>query len=180
MTVVKMYCVGAWYVCFYRLGIDWIFANINRVGLKWRNLIIWQKNNHNLSNSDYKSLYEPIIRGEQFEELDEDELGDSIVYGWINHYWKGNKKWKDIWRVEKTKKNKDHPTQKPVQLITNAISTACPKSGKVLDIFLGSGSTLIACEKTNRICYGMELDPKFIDLIIKRYEDYTGDKAIKI
>jgi DNA modification methylase len=66
---------------------------------------------------------------------------------------------------------------KPVDLIINALDDASVKNDLVLDIFLGSGSTLIACEKMNRICYGMELDPHYCDVIIKRWEDYTGNRA---
>jgi DNA modification methylase len=69
-----------------------------------------------------------------------------------------------------------HPTQKPVELAETAFSHH--KKGSVLDLFLGSGSTLIAAEKTNRKCYGMELDPKYCDVIVKRWEDFTGKKAI--
>ena len=71
-----------------------------------------------------------------------------------------------------------HPTMKPVELITNEIQISSNRNSVVVDVFLGSGSTLIACEKTNRICYGMELDPKYVDVIVKRWEDYTGNKAI--
>jgi DNA modification methylase len=75
------------------------------------------------------------------------------------------------------KTNRLHPTQKPVELMEWCIKRLNIKPQIVLDVFLGSGSTLIACEKTNRTCYGMELDPKYVDVIIKRWEDYTGEKA---
>lgn len=70
-----------------------------------------------------------------------------------------------------------HPTMKPVAIITNQLLISSKEESIVADLFLGSGSTLIAAEKTNRICYGMELSPAYIDVIIKRYEDYTGNKA---
>jgi len=73
-----------------------------------------------------------------------------------------------------------HPTQKPVGLLTDIIKDYTKENDIVLDLFLGSGSTLIAAEKTGRICYGMELDPRYIDVIVKRYEEYTGKKAEKI
>jgi len=85
----------------------------------------------------------------------------------------------DVWRI-KRETRKDHPTSKPVELIVKAINYTIMENQLVQDLFLGSGSTLIACEKTNRICYGMELDPKYIDVIIKRWEDYTGNKAKKL
>jgi len=86
----------------------------------------------------------------------------------------------DIWRHDKPTKSSEHPTMKPVALCTEAIIGSSKEEDIVLDLFLGSGSTLIASEKTNRICYGMELDPKYVDVIIKRYEDYTGNKAVKL
>ncbi len=73
-----------------------------------------------------------------------------------------------------------HPTMKPVAIITNQLLISSNLDSLVVDSFLGSGSTLIAAEKTGRVCYGMELDPKYIDVIIKRWEDYTGNKAIKL
>ena len=86
----------------------------------------------------------------------------------------------DIWEFDKPIKNKEHPTMKPVGLVERAILNSSLQENIVWDSFLGSGTTLIACEKTNRKCYGMELDPKFIDVIIKRFENFTGKKAIKL
>ena len=75
-------------------------------------------------------------------------------------------------------KNKVHPTMKPVEMIENQIKIRSNKNGNVLDFFGGSGSTLIACEKTNRRCFMIELDPKYVDVILKRWEDFTGKKAV--
>jgi DNA modification methylase len=72
-----------------------------------------------------------------------------------------------------------HPTQKPIALAIWAFEYF-KEANNILDLFLGSGSTLIACEKTGRICYGMEIDPHYIDVIVKRWEDFTGGKAVKI
>lgn len=84
----------------------------------------------------------------------------------------------NVWRCKKEKENKKlHPTVKPIEIIENAIDAACKNRGLIIDMFLGSGSTLIACEKTNRKCYGMELDEKYCDVIVKRWEQYTGKKA---
>ena len=77
-------------------------------------------------------------------------------------------------------KNKDHPTIKPLEIIANEIKIASNINGVVADCFLGSGSTLIACEKTKRKCYGMEIDPHYCDVIVKRWEDFTGNKAERI
>jgi len=85
-----------------------------------------------------------------------------------------------VWEIGKDSNSSyKHPTQKPVELSETAIKNTSIKNNIVLDLFLGSGSTLIACEKTNRICYGMELDTKYCDVIIERWEQFTGQKAKK-
>jgi len=85
----------------------------------------------------------------------------------------------DIWRYDKPIRSEEHPTMKPVSLVEEAITNSSRRGDIVLDTFLGSGSTLIAAEKTGRICYGMEIDPKYIDVIVQRYVDYTGNNKIK-
>lgn len=151
---------GAFYITFYRLGIDKYYASMARTGLKCRSLVIWDKGNHTLSNSDYMSMYEPMF------------------YGWVNsHKFYGGKNGMDIWRIKRTAKNELHPTMKPVELVEKAISDGSQINGIVLDLFGGSGTTLIAAEKTKRISRLMELDPKYCDVIIKRWQDYTGNQA---
>lgn len=152
---------GAFYITFYRLGINKYFASMDRTGLKCRSLVIWDKGNHTLSNSDYMSMYEPMF------------------YGWVNnHKFYGGKNGMDIWRIKRTAKNDLHPTMKPVELVEKAILDGSAINGIVLDLFGGSGSTLIACEKTNRHARLMELDPKYCDVIVKRWKDFTGKKAV--
>ena len=90
--------------------------------------------------------------------------------------WAGGSKEDTVWEFDRESKNEFHPTQKPVALGVKAISNH--KADKVLDLFLGSGSTLIACEKTGRKCYGMEIDPHYCDVIVKRWEQFTGKVAI--
>ena len=108
---------------------------------------------------------------------------EPLIYG---HKKKNSIKWygatdeKTIWELPNDNKNKLHPTQKPLALPIRAIENSSKTKDIVLDIFLGSGSTLIACEKTNRICYGMELDTKYCDVIIERWEQFTGQKATKL
>ena len=158
---IRKYNKGAYYVCFYRLGLDYIFRALDKLNNRYKALIIWNKGNHTLSNSDYMSMYEPI------------------VYGWFtSHLFYGDRSNFDIWNIERTKKNDLHPTMKPVDLIVEAIKNSSKIEDIVLDLFGGSGSTLIAAEQTNRICYMMELDPKYCDVIIKRWEKLTGNKAI--
>lgn len=85
-----------------------------------------------------------------------------------------------FWEFNKPLRNIEHPTMKPVDLIARAINNSSRSDNIVLDIFGGSGTTLIACEQLNRKCYMMELDPKYCDVIIKRWETLTGEKAVKI
>ena len=157
---IKEYNKGAYYVCFYRLGLDYIFRALDKLNNRYKALIIWDKGNHTLSNSDYMSKYEPI------------------VYGWFNdHLFYGNRSNFDIWDIERTKKNDLHPTMKPVDLVVQAIKNSSKTEDVILDMFGGSGTTLIASEETQRICYMMELDPKYCDVIIRRWENLTGQKA---
>lgn len=133
---------GAFYITFYRLGIDKYFSSMERTGLKCRSLVIWDKGNHTLSNSDYMSMYEPMF------------------YGWVqNHKFYGGKNGMDIWRIKRTAKNDLHPTMKPVELVEKAVLDGSAVNGVVLDLFGGSGTTIIACEKQNRHARLMELDP---------------------
>jgi DNA modification methylase len=161
-SIIYAYCVGAFYITFYRLGIGEYWKSLERTNLKVRSLIIWDKGNHTLSNSDYMSKYEPIF------------------YGWTgdNHNFYGGNNGMDIWEIKRTSKNTLHPTMKPVELIEKALEDASKSGNTVLDLFGGSGSTMIACEKLGRKSRLMELDPKYCDVIVKRWEDFTGKKAI--
>ena len=162
-VIISQFNIGAYYVCFYRLGLDYIFRALDKLNNKYKSLIIWSKGNHTLSNSDYMSKYEPII------------------YGWFGeHNFYGDRSNFDIWEIDRTKKNELHPTMKPIELCSKAIQNSSKENGKVLDLFGGSGSTLIACEQTNRKCYMMELDTHYCQVIIDRWEKFTGKEAKKI
>jgi DNA modification methylase len=134
---------------------------MQEAGLPYRHVIIWVKNNHVLGRCDYNYKHEPIF------------------FGWITkHKFYGNGEIKtSVWEVDKPLKNDLHPTMKPIALMENALLNSSEKGMICFDPFLGSGSTLIACEKTDRICYGIEIEPYYCDIIIKRWEDYTGEKA---
>lgn len=135
------------------------------VGFKMSSIIIWAKNNSTFSmNKDYKQKHEPII------------------YGWKEgkHNWVGGNCEDTLWEIKRPAKSDLHPTMKPIELCARAITNSSNKNNIVYEPFGGSGSTLIASEQTNRICYCMELDPKYVDVIIARWEDFTGKKAEKI
>lgn len=174
--MIRAKCAGAFYVSFYRLGIEWMMRAMTDVGLKWRNLIIWRKNNHNLSNSDYKSIYEPILYGWADDYV-------PVLYGWTdNHFFRGAKGERDVleigvptvWDVERTKKNTLHPTVKPVALVERSIENSSLPGDTVLDLFGGSGTTLIAAQKVGRKARLMELEPSYVDTICRRFHAYTG------
>lgn len=120
---------------------------------------IWKKNALVLGRSPYQWQHEPCL------------------YGWKQggkHEWYSDRKQTTIWEYDRPKASKDHPTMKPVQLMAYPIQNSSMTNGIVLDPFLGSGSTLIACEQTDRVCRGIELDPKFVDVIVKRFVEQVG------
>jgi len=114
--------------------------------------------------------------------LDYDYKHEPIMYGWKkthNFYGKG-KFTKSVWEIDKPRESKLHPTMKPIELIANALENNTKENDCVLDVFGGSGSTLIACEQLNRTCYMCELDPHYCDVIIQRWENLTGGKGVRI
>ena len=131
-------------------------------GGKWSTFIIWAKNTFTLGRSDYQRQYEPILDGWGADK---------------KHYWCGDRDQSDVWEYNKPIRNDLHPTMKPVELVERAINNSSKIGEMVLDGFGGSGSTLIAAEKTGRVARLIELDPKFCDVIVKRWEEYTGKKA---
>ena len=143
------------------------FAGISQTDLDIRSIIVWYKVKSGLGGfmAQYISNYEPLIYAHK--------KNNSIK-------WYGESNEKTVWELQNDNKNKLHPTQKPLALPIRAIKNSSKIKDIILDVFLGSGSTLIACEKTNRICYGMELDTKYCDVIIERWEQFTGQKATKL
>ena len=120
---------------------------------------IWKKQSPVLGRSPYQWQHEPCL------------------YGWKKngkHQWYTGRKETTIWEFDKPKKNGDHPTMKPIPLLAYPIMNSSMSNSVVLDPFGGSGSTLIACEQTDRICYTVELDEKFCDVIVKRYIEQIG------
>ena len=114
--------------------------------------------------------------------LDYDYKHEPIMYGWKkthNFYGKG-KFTKSVWEIDKPRESKLHPTMKPIELIANALENSTKENDCVLDVFGGSGSTLIACEQLNRKCYMAELDPHYCDVIISRWENFTEKTAVKV
>jgi DNA modification methylase len=128
--------------------------------MKWKSIIIWNKNQSPMGGGHFRKKYEPII------------------YGYFNNLFYGQEYSEDdVWDIKRTVKNDLHPTMKPIELVEKAVLYSSKIKNTVLDLFGGSGSTLIACEKTNRKARLMELDPKYVDVIVQRWQDFTGKKA---
>jgi DNA modification methylase len=131
-------------------------------GLHWSATVIWVKDTFVLGRSKYHRRYEPIW------------------YGWPK---KGTSTFcdrrdlDDVWEIPRPRKSEEHPTMKPVALVARALDHSSKAGDCVLDLFLGSGTTLIAAEQLGRVCYGLELDPAYCDVIVKRWETFTGKEA---
>ena len=147
-------------------AMEWgnMMLSAKAAGLHWSSTIIWAKDRHVLSRKDYHTQYEPIW------------------YGWVE----GEKRLckledrgqSDHWTFDRPAKSPDHPTMKPIALVARAINNSSHTGDAVLDLFGGSGTTLMAAEQTERVCYMMELDPKYCDVIAcKRYIEYKKSDA---
>lgn len=139
-----------------------IFHKVFREFFHFSSMIIWAKNSLTLSRTDYQSQHEPCL------------------YGWMkngSHAFYGDRKQVSVWRFDK-ERVQGHTTPKPVALIERAIQNSSKSGDLISDLFGGSGSTLIAAEKTGRVARLMELDPKYCDVIVQRWEEFTGKKAV--
>ncbi|HFR3403916.1 TPA: site-specific DNA-methyltransferase [Streptococcus suis] len=126
---------------------------------------IWKKNSLVLGRSPYQWQHEPCL------------------FGWKQkgkHQWFSDRKQTTIWEYDRPKSSKDHPTMKPIPLMAYPIQNSSMRGTLVLDPFLGSGSTLMAADQTGRVCYGIELDEKFVDVIVKRYIESTGNDNVTV
>jgi DNA modification methylase len=155
---------GASIYCFHSDRCADVFHKVFREFFHFSSMIIWAKNSLTLSQTDYQSQHEPCL------------------YGWMDngtHSWHSDRKQTSLWKFDK-ERVAGHTTPKPVALVEKAISNSSKSGDIVIDLFGGSGSTLIAAEKIGRHSILMELDPKYCDVIIKRWEDFTGQKAVLV
>jgi DNA modification methylase len=153
---------GAVYVCMSSSELHTLQRAFTAAGGKWSTCVIWAKHTFTLGRADYQRQYEPIL------------------YGWPqghDRYWCGARDQGDVWFVDKPARNDLHPTMKPVALVERAVRNSSKSRDIVLDPFGGSGSTLIACEKAGRQARLLELDPRYCDVIVRRWQAWTGEVA---
>ena len=164
LTPMIAHCQGAIYIAMSSSELDTLQSAFRASGGHWSTFIIWAKNTFTLGRSDYQRQYEPIL------------------YGWpegATRHWCGDRDQGDVWQIKKPIKNDLHPTMKPVELVERAIRNSSRPRDVVLDPFGGSGTTLIAAEKSGRAARLIELDPKYCDVIVRRWEEFTGGQALR-
>src|SRR6266404_1530626 len=150
---------GGIYICMSSSQLHTLHTVFTRAGGHWSTFVIWAKSTFTLGRSDYQRQYEPLL------------------YGWVEgskHFWCGRRNQGDVWFVDKPHRNDLHPTMKPVELVERAIENSSRKGNLDLDPFAGSGSTVIACENTSRLARAIEIDPRYVDAIVARWQTYTG------
>jgi DNA modification methylase len=158
LTVAK----GAVYICMSSSELHTLEKAFTEAGGHWSTFVIWAKNCFTMGRSDYQRQYEPIL------------------YGWkegTDHFWCGARDQGDIWFIKKPHVNDLHPTMKPVELVERAVRNSSKTRDTVLDPFGGSGTTLIACERTRRQARLIEMEPKYCDVIARRWQEHTGQMA---
>jgi DNA modification methylase len=154
---------GAVYICMASAELHTLYSAFTRAGGHWSTFLIWNKDQFTLGRSDFQRAYEVIL------------------YGWQRggeHFWCGARNQSDVWQVARPRLNKLHPTAKPIELIERAIANSSRPGDIVLDPFAGSGSVLIACQRTRRHARVIELEPTYIDVIIRRWQEFTGKTAV--
>lgn len=155
-------------------------------GLKLAQVCIWVKDSLVMGRQDYHWQHEPVLAGgkePEAEPVDEGPEHEPVLYGWRTkaaHRWFSDRKQTTIWNFKRPKVSREHPTMKPIDLVGYPIKNSSRKGQIVADFFGGSGSTLIACEQLKRKCRTMELDPKYCDVIVDRWEKASGRKAERL
>jgi DNA modification methylase len=155
---------GALYVCMSTKEWPLVSRVLEEPGGHWSDTVIWAKDRFVLGRADYQRQYEPIW------------------YGWregVSHYWCGDRDQGDVWNISRPGDSELHPTMKPLELVERALNNSSKPGDTVLDLVLGSGTTLIAAERTGRVCHAMELEPAYVDVAIRRWEAFSGERAKK-
>jgi DNA modification methylase len=156
---------GAIYCCMSSKELPLVSRVLAEEGGHWSDTIIWSKDRFTIGRADYQRAYEPIW------------------FGWREgaaHHWCGDRDQGDVWQIARPSESPLHPTMKPLALIERAISNSSRDGDLILDPFLGSGTTLIAAERTGRVCAGIELDPVYVDVAVARWERFSGGTAERV
>jgi DNA modification methylase len=156
---------GALYVCMSTKEWPLVSRVLEEAGGHWSDTIIWAKDRFVLGRAAYQRGYEPLW------------------FGWregAKPYWCGDRDQSDVWRIARPSSSEAHPTMKPLELVERALRNSSREGDVVLDPFLRSGTTLIAAERTGRVCHGMEIDPHYAFVALKRWESFSGGKAMKL
>ena len=154
---------GAVYICMSSPELHTLHQAFTDAGGHWSTFVIWAKHHFALGRSDYQRMYEPIL------------------YGWpngVDHFWCGARDQGDVWFIKRPMANLEHPTMKSVELVERAIRNSSKTRDTILDPFGGSGTTLIACEKSGRQARLIELEPRYCDVIVKRWQEFAGREAV--
>lgn len=162
-VLINAHTDGAVYICMSSSELQTLQSAFKSAGGHWSTFIIWAKDRFTLGRADYQRQYEPIL------------------YGWpegVKRHWCGDRDQGDVWNIERPHKNDLHPTMKPVSLVERAIRNSSRKGDLVFDPFGGSGTTLIAAERAGRHASLIELDPKYVDVIVRRWQEFTGETAV--
>lgn len=155
---------GALYVCMSSKEWPTVAAILAELGGRWSDTVVWAKDRFVLGRADYQRAYEPIW------------------YGWregVTRHWCGDRDQSDVWTIERPADAPLHAVMKPLALMERAIANSSRPGDLVLDPFAGSGSTLIACERTGRRCAAVELDPVYVDVAVRRWERFSGATAVR-
>ena len=153
---------GPIYICMSSRELHRLYNAFTEAGGHWSTYVIWAKHTFTLGRSDYQRMYEPIL------------------YGWregSRHYWCGDRNQGDVWYIDKPHRNEAHPTMKPVELVERAITNSSRKGDVVLDPFAGSGTTVLGCERTGRKARVVEIEPRYADVVVRRWQQYSGQQA---
>ena len=164
LTPTVAHCRGAIYIAMSSSELDVLQAAFRAAGGRWSTFIIWAKNKFTMGHADYQRQYEPIL------------------YGWpedAKRHWCGDRDQGDVWHINRQHRNDLHPTMKPVELVERCLRNSSRPGDVVLDGFGGSGTTLIAAHKSGRRARLMELDPKYVDVIVRRWQIWSGEQAVR-
>ena len=164
LTPTLAHCRGAIYIAMSSSELDVLQAAFRAAGGRWSTFVIWAKNKFTMGHADYQRQYEPIL------------------YGWpedAKRHWCGDRDQGDVWHINRQHRNDLHPTMKPVELVERCLRNSSRPGDVVLDGFGGSGTTLIAAHKSGRRARLMELDPKYVDVIVRRWQIWSGEQAVR-